>query len=172
MRGDFVLYQAKKGDPIDWVISWFTKGPYVHCEIDLGNGNFVGEHGTGITVHPRDIEIPGAYIHVDSINGQAGIDKGMRWVDAVIAEDEKDHTSHTYGWRDIVLDVLQVLGRKITFQKKGSWDCSHFVVLYLIEAGAAGPLGSMANAPETVSPNDLARAYSRVATPVHAGDPK
>lgn len=159
MRGDFVLYEAKPGDFGDWLISHFTKGPYVHVEIDLGGGQFVGEHGAGITVHPIDHTIPSDFISPASSKGPAGIEAGMQWVEKVIAESRNDPKTHTYGWRDIAADAFKLFGQRVILQKKGSWDCSHFVALYLMVAGAAGPLGSMTREPETISPNDLARAF-------------
>lgn len=159
MRGDFVLYEGKKGSLVDWTITRFTHGPYVHVEIDLGNGSFVGEHGAGITVHPMDVKRKAGFITPISHNGPMGIEAGIQWVEQVIVEEKKNPKAHQYGWLDIVMDAAKVLGAKITFQKPGAWDCSHFVVLYLQMAGAAAPLGKLVMQPETVSPNDLARAY-------------
>lgn len=159
MRGDFVLYEAKPGDAGDWLISHFTKGPYVHVEIDLGNGNFVGEHGTGIVVHPRDHTIPADFVTPVSSKGPAGIESGMQWVELVISESYKNPKAHPYGWLDITADVFKLFGQKVILQRKGEWDCSHFVALYLQVAFADAPLGDLIVTPETISPNDLARAY-------------
>lgn len=159
MRGDFVLYKAKPGAFIDWLISHFTRGPYIHVEIDLGDGNFVGEHGSGITVHPRDNDIPANFVTPKSKEGQKGIDTGMQWVEAVIEKVKKAPKDYKYGWLDIVADATKILGAKITFRKSNAWDCSHFVTLYLQVADADWPLGNLTQNPDTVSPNDLARAY-------------
>lgn len=160
MRGDFVLYIAKPGDPIDWLISKVTKGPYVHVELDLGNGQFVGEHGAGITVHPGDNNVPSDFVTPISTKGPAGIEAGMQWVEIVIKQEQQNPKAHRYGWRDIVVDAVRVFGFTLRLSKQGAWDCSHFVALYLSVAGAAGPLNGQN--PETVSPNDLARAYKLI----------
>lgn len=158
MRGDFVLYEAKPGSLADWLVAHFTNGPYVHVEIDMGNGLFVGEHGNGITIHKMDAGRGARFVTPVSTE-PGGIDAGMQWVQMVIQESEKSPKSHRYGWLDIVVDVAKIMGAKITFQKSGAWDCSHFVALYLQVAYAAGPLGDMIADPASISPNDLARAY-------------
>jgi len=159
MRGDFVLYQAKKGNLADWLVSRFTNGQFVHVEIDLGDGTFVGEHGTGILVHPADNSVKADFVTPVSKDGQAGIEAGMRWVEGVIEEERKNPQAHEYGWLDITADVFKVFGQKVILRKKGEWDCSHFVAMYLHIANADGPLGHLMASPETISPNDLARAY-------------
>lgn len=160
MRGDFVLYEGKPGNFADWLIIHFSGGgPYVHCEIDLGNGLFVGEHGQGITVHKMDHTIKSDFVTPKSKEGQKGIDLGMQWLNKVIAEAQKDQNSHRYGWLDIAVDVARIFGARLTLQRTGAWDCSHFVTLYLQVADADWPLGRLTQEPETVSPNDLARAY-------------
>jgi hypothetical protein len=158
MRGDFVLYEAKPGSLPDWLVARFTGGPYVHVEIDLGNGLFVGEHGAGITVHKIDAGRGSAFVTPVSTE-PGGIEAGMQWVEKVIEEQQKNPASHTYGWLDIAVDVAKIVGAKLTFQKSGAWDCSHFVALYLQVAFAAGPLGKLLDSPESISPNDLARAF-------------
>lgn len=162
MRGDFVLYEAKPGNFVDWLISHFTNGPYVHVEIDLGSGLFVGEHGSGVTVHKMDHTIKADFVTPVSVE-TGGIEAGMQWVARVIQEQQKNPASHRYGWLDIAVDVARVFGARLAFQKSGAWDCSHFVALYLQVAYAAGPLGKLIASPETISPNDLARAYKVIA---------
>lgn len=155
MRGDFVLYKPAPGDFAGWLINHFTNGPYDHVEIDLGNGMFVGEHGAGITVHTQDIKKPAAAF----VTPVGDIAKGMEFVNLCIEEEQKNPHSHEYGWLDIASDALKIMGSSLILRREGHWDCSHFIALYLIAAGAAAPLGNMAKHPETISPNDLARAY-------------
>lgn len=155
MRGDVVLFLGA-ANPQDWLIEWATKGPYTHVELDLGNGKFVGEHSSGIVVHDGII---GRNV-VAFTPPHADIEAGMAWVDKVVAEQAASKgEAHEYGWLDITAEALKVLGVKFGMQSQGEWDCSDFVTRYLIVAGAAGPLGSAAKNPGTVSPNDLARAY-------------
>lgn len=158
MRGDFILYTAQPGNFADWLVAHFTGGPYVHCEIDMGNGLFVGEHGAGITLHKMDTSLKSTFVTPKSTE-PGGIEAGMQWVEKVIAEEQKNPASHRYGWLDIVADVTKILGNQIVLRRKGEWDCSHFVALYLQVAYAAGPLGKQIATPETISPNDLARSY-------------
>lgn len=159
MRGDFVLYKAQPGNFANWLISNFTNGPFVHVEIDLGDGTFVGEHGTGIVVHKADGRKDLVLVTPKSKDGQAGIDAGMRWIEGVIDEERKNPHAHEYGWLDIAADTFKLFGQKVILREKGEWDCSHFVALYLHIANADAPLGHLMQTPETISPNDLARAY-------------
>jgi hypothetical protein len=152
VRGDIVLYMAAPRDPTSWIISHFTHGQYTHCEIDMGNGSFVGEHGQGLTVHPGDNRLK-------FITPSKNVAAGMVWVDEQIAEAAKDGSLHEYGWLDIVSLGLKFLGSTLILRQPGHWDCSDFVVRYLVAGGMAGPLGKQALNPEYVSPNDLARAF-------------
>lgn len=155
MRGDFVLYKPAPSDPVGWVIDHFTSGPYDHVEIDLGNGMFVGEHGKGLTVHTQDIKKPAAAF----VTPKGDIEKGLEFVNLCIKEEASNPHAHEYGWLDIISDSLKIMGSTLILRRDGSWDCSHFVTLYLIAASAAAPLGPLVKHPETVSPNDLARAF-------------
>jgi hypothetical protein len=162
MRGDFVLYEKKPNDLADAVVSWGSGGgKFVHVEIDLGDGTFIGEHGKGLISHPRDAGRGAVFVSPKS-NSATGIEKGLAWVQFVKAEQEKSHgEAHEYGWLDIAADAFKTLGVTVILRKEGEWDCSHFVALYLRVAGADAPLvalGLMKN-PETISPNDLAKAF-------------
>lgn len=159
MRGDFTLYKARWWNPAEWLISHFTNGPYIHCEIDLGDGWRVGEHGVGIFVHKEDLADP-VFVTPKSRIGQQGIEDGLAWVNDVILEQQQSGgKAHRYGWTDIIADILKLIGQKIALKDDGHWDCSHFVTRYLIHAQAEQPLGILAKDPATVSPNDLARAF-------------
>lgn len=161
MRGDFVLYEKKPHDLADWLVSWGTKGRFVHVEIDLGDGTFIGEHGKGLISHPQDAGRGCIFVSPKS-NSATGIEKGLAWVETVKAEQEASHgKAHEYGWLDIVSDAFKTLGANVILGKPGEWDCSHFVALYLQIAGADAPLQSqgLMKHPETISPNDLARAF-------------
>lgn len=162
MRGDIIMYAGKKWNPVDVAIMQATKGPWTHCEIDLGDGSYVGEHGKGITVHPQDFRIDSAIIRPVSKLGKAGIEAGMQWVEKVIAEAVKNKHTHEYGWLDIVDDAFKVLHRRVLLHRDGHWDCSHFCALYLQVAGADAELGGYDQYKYyTVSPNDLMRLFYR-----------
>ena len=158
MRGDVVLFRGSKSLP-DWFIMTFTGGPFVHCEVDVGNGLWVGMSSAGMRRHTGDPRNT-ATIHPQSRFGQSGIDVGLDWVDARYIEAVQNKEAHEYGWWDIVSDGMKAIGLGfLTFGRKGEWNCSDFVTRYLVIAGAADPLGDLADNPGTVSPNDIARAF-------------
>lgn len=158
MRGDFVLYEKKPHDLADWLVSWGTQGRFVHVEIDMGGGNFIGEHGKGLIQHKQDAGRGCVFVSPR----EGDIEKGLAWVEILMEEQQKSKgEAHEYGWLDITADAFKTIGVNVILQRKGEWDCSHFVALYLQVAGADAPLstkGLMAH-PETISPNDLARAF-------------
>jgi hypothetical protein len=160
MRGDFVLYRGSKTNPFEAAIMYFSKGPFCHTEIDMGDGTFIGEHGKGLTRHSSDrvgVLVGLQYGKVTS----ADVDRGLAWVEKMYAEDVKNNETHEYGWWDLISAAAKFVGLHIILRLKvGDWDCSDFVTRYLVVAGAAGPLGAAAKEPETVSPNDLGRAFN------------
>ena len=86
--------------------------------------------------------------------------KGLSWAEVQWAEAVKDHRTHEYSWKDIIMDAAKFIGWHVVLkQPVGEWDCSDFVTRYLLAANAAGPLGELAKDPSTVSPNDLGRAF-------------
>ena len=159
MRGDFVLYQSKPGSIADWLVARFTYGPYVHAAVDMGDGTFVAElTQSGLTRHPAN----GKDRSLVFVHPRGNLEVGLAWVEDQLAAAGKDPErteSHEYGWVDIVVDAAKVLGFKLILRRETEWDCSDFVTRYLVAAGAAGPLGKAARDPQTVSPNDLARAF-------------
>ncbi len=160
MRGDFVLYRAKGGDPFEWLISTVTKGPFIHSEIDMGDGTYIGEHGKGITRHPADygrVKEGSAVL----VTPRGDLELGLKWVEAMWREAVANHETHEYGYLDLVTDAARAFSPRyiILRLKPNDWDCSDFVTRYLNMAHAAGPLGALAANPEIVSPNDLARAF-------------
>jgi hypothetical protein len=168
MRGDFVLYRPLKFNLFEWLISTITKGNFIHSEIDLGQGMFIGEHGKGITRHAADLDriADGSAILVSPFGKtpteehHKNIEEGLAWVDSVWREAVANHETHEYGWMDLISGSLEAFGLHFVLRiKVNDWDCSDFVTRYLNVAHAAGPLGGRAADPETVSPNDLARAF-------------
>ena len=152
MRGDVILYKSS-GSLFDKMIEWTTRGPYVHVEIDLGDGKFIGAHNkpgdSGIVVHEGH---PGR--NVTPFTPKAApddLEAALKWAEAQVGKE--------YGWFDIISNGIKVLGIPLTLGEPGHWDCSDFVTRYLIIARASGPLGRLAEDPGLVSPNDIARAY-------------
>jgi hypothetical protein len=148
MRGDVVLFKSS-GSLFDRTIEWATHGPYVHVEIDLGNGRMIGAHNEGIIIHQGT-----AGRNTTSFRPRTSdtdLEYGSRWAEL--------QAGKQYGWTDIISNGIKLLGVPIIIGEPGHWNCSDFVTRYLLVARASSPLGSRAEDPGLVSPNDIARAY-------------
>lgn len=148
MRGDVVLFKSS-GSLSDRAIEIATKGPYVHVEVDLGGGKFIGAHVNGIVIHDGTAGRNTTSFHPKALDSD--IEYGLKW--AVMQAGKE------YGWTDIISNGFKLVGLPFDIGEPGHWDCSDFVTRYLLVARAAGPLGSRADDPGLVSPNDLARAF-------------
>jgi len=147
MRGDIWLYKEKGFWPD--MINRFTNGPYNHCAVDIGGGYIIGALNRGIVkVH----DSPGVNITVVPIGGK-NTDAGIAWLEYKVQQ----HLP--YGWNDILSSGLKFLGIPFYIGQVGRYDCSDLAARYLIIAGASQPLGLLADDPQMISPNDIARAY-------------
>lgn len=148
MRGDLILFKSD-GSFGDNLIAWGTHGPFVHVEIDEGNGQWLGANANGIT---ESLATAASWvIPVASYTDLAFIGEGLAWARRQIGK--------PYGYIDIFDDSLKFFGIPITLVDPRSLDCSDYAARYLVVAHAAGPLGDLAQYPQSVSPNDLARSY-------------
>jgi hypothetical protein len=150
VRGDVILFK-KTNNPVDWAIATGTGGPYVHTEIDLGNGQLIGAHFTGIVLY-NGVPAPDNTSRFSPPASPQDLEYGLAWAIQQVGKQ--------YGWSDIASNVLKLCGLRIEFSEPGHWDCSDFVTRYLTVARAASPLGKLSEDPGLVSPNDLARAFN------------
>lgn len=148
MRGDIILYKSS-GSVGDRIIASATHGPFVHCEIDLGNGKTIGARYDGIKVHPEFVGRGEARITPKA--DKEDIEFALAWAEKQVGK--------KYGWLDIASNGLKIIGIPFELGKPDTWDCSDFCTRYLTIAHADGPLGDLAGDPGLVSPNDLARAF-------------
>lgn len=148
MRGDVILFRSS-GTIYDRAITLATHGPFVHVEIDLGNGELIGAHLDGIVRYKGVPSTNTVSFHPPA--SQLDIEYALKWAEMQIGKQ--------YGWTDIISNGLKFLAIHINIGEPGHWDCSDFVTRYLTIARAAGPLGTLAEDPGLVSPNDLAHAY-------------
>src|SRR5229473_3292926 len=128
MRGDVVLFKSN-GSFTDRLISWGTHGPYVHVEIDLGNGKFLGSQEKGVNIHGFE---KGRYTQVFSPQAsKQNIESGLAWairqvndpysyLDNVAAamedpswEDTHEHPTLDIGFGMFEQDALLVLVRSM-----------------------------------------------------------
>lgn len=149
MRGDLVLYRAGTSWQ-DKVIAMATGGPFVHVEIDLGEGTFIGAHDEGIS-KVGAAQADENHVYTTPRGSQADIEAGLKWAISQLGD--------PYSWIDIFDDGSKYLHLTWYLGVDKSYDCSDFATRYLIVAHSDGPLGQLATHPETVSPNDIARAF-------------
>lgn len=149
MRGDILLY--KGGQSIaDRLICWRTHGPFVHVEVELGDGTAIGSHWrTGVTRHPVDYSNS---VHYSLDTSSDRIEAGIAWL--------LSHVGDPYGIVDILDQIftLVIPRSPIAFlSQRHGFDCSDLVARYVEIAGGLN-LGLFADTPNLVTPNDLARA--------------
>lgn len=149
MRGDLILYETDHSLG-DTIIAWGTHGPFVHVEIDLGDGTLIGANNNGITRTP-DAAHNAWVIPILDYTTHDQMEKGLEWAMRQLGQ--------PYGYIDIFNDSLKFLGIPLVIGQPRRLDCSDYATRYLNVAGASGPLGDLAQYPQSVSPNDLARAY-------------
>jgi hypothetical protein len=147
MRGDLILYKSQ-GRLFERFITHFTKGPFVHVSIDLGDGSNIGAHPYGITRerNPRKGFVRIAlneHVHPDDLKF------AMRWLWMQVGK--------KYGWVNIVDSALGVLGLPIYFFQRDHNDCSTLAAKYLIRLNGEWWIDDN---PDLVSPNDIARFFN------------
>lgn len=155
MKGDIVLCRASnygQGRWTDKIISITTKGPFVHVEIDVGDGKFIGAHLDGIGESTASIGPD--YVYCSPEATPENIDTAIAWL--------KTQVGRQYGFLDIVTDGFKFLNMPFIVTQADHYDCSDLATRFLLIAQdkkAIPRLGDAAQEPHTVSPNDLARAF-------------
>jgi hypothetical protein len=149
MRGDILLYFNDGSLPAR-LISYFTRGPYVHVAVDMGDGTQVSAETWGVVREP--IPERGYFPVATDAESSETLEDGLRFIEGEVG--------NRYGWLDIVNQALKILGSPVYLGARDQYDCSDLVARYL--AIARGPvfeaLGEAAEEPHMVTPNDIARA--------------
>jgi uncharacterized protein YycO len=156
-RGDLVLFKTQY-NPLNisaMIITWGTKGPFVHVAIDTGDG-VVGALSSGIvyTAQANVTAKQGADGYIIPVVKQFGhpldVEAGIEWVRAQVGK--------PYGWTDIISDGMKLLGLPWYIREDGHYDCSDLAARYLEKAGYILPQ-EMSDNTNQISPNDLARLF-------------
>ena len=159
MSGNIILYKQRPGI-VDWAIATATKGPYTHCELVVDKDRTtVGAFSDGIKYSqvPEDkttyimISLLAADPYGDQAIWESSIARGVLWATSQVGR--------AYGWLDIVDQAIDFLlpGNSIRLVDDSHWDCSDFLVRYLLQIGYIMPPKMTTGA--AVSPNDLARMF-------------
>jgi uncharacterized protein YycO len=149
MRGDILLYRTDGSLPCR-IVTWATHGPYVHAEVDMGDGTSIGALSRGVArYYPRRDEVAKA-ARIQLPTDEDRINKGIAWLQTQVG--------HSYGYLDLYDQAVLFLKLpKLVFFIPGTYDCSDLVARYVTLAGGLY-LGEFATKPWLCSPNDIARA--------------
>lgn len=157
-RGDVLFYYATPSDPADAVIVAATGGPFVHAEIDLGDGTSIGALSGGVAHFRRPA---GAHYAVFATQDHCPAEQmaaGLAWLAQQVGD--------PYGWADVatagersaISRLAGLFGRKAPplpyLAVPSSYDCSVLACLYLQRCGVPLPPGD--NDAHTVTPEELA----------------
>jgi hypothetical protein len=144
MRGDILLYRVH-GRVTDWFIERFTKGPFCHVEIDIGDGIAIGAHTDGVKRRPYADE--SKFARFSPVSDQ--IEKGIKFLEGEVG--------NGYGFIDITNQVLKVFGSPVCIAARNQYDCSDLVTRYILITECLD-LGEVGEEPHLVTPNDIGRA--------------
>lgn len=144
MRGDLLFYRST-GQWYERFITFFSRGPFVHVSVDMGNGTNISAHprGVGFELNPPESQIVRVPVS-DGVDAHV-LEEAIDWLRSQIGK--------PYGWLQIIDYGLGVLGLPIFFFQRGHNDCSTLVALYLCRIGDT----ACPDDANLVSPNDLAR---------------
>lgn len=149
MRGDILLYRSG-GILKDRIVCAYTRGPFCHCEIDLGDGTTVGAHSEdGITRKPEALHDRKVIISLRERTTPECIEAGI----VVVLQ----HLGEPFSWASIADLVVPPALSTLLFRRRSLYNCANLVALYLAVAGGLDlPYGK--RPPMVISPNDIARA--------------
>lgn len=151
MRGDILLFRANPHSLVSRLIAWRTGGIFSHTAVDLGDGTMVEAVSEGVcrdaVRYERSVAIPlAAYTDAERIEA------GIKW----LLERVQEHAGYSY--QDILNHLFFFRKLHIILAGEGDFDCSNLVARYLDITGGID-LGTLANNPDVVSPNDIFRAW-------------
>lgn len=140
MRGDILFWPASNSIT-DRIIAWFTKGPFVHVAVDMGDGTEISAHsedGIARRTIPARSDLTEFTVSPDPV-------LGLQFV--------KEQIGKKYGYANILNNVLYGLHIPWRVYNVRRFDCSSLVAHYLEHCGI-----DLSDDDEAISPNDLARA--------------
>ena len=153
MYGDVRFYFSSGSIPDEAIVA-ATGGPFVHVDIDIGDGECVGALSQGIVKASINPEAKVAIWRAQAVLARQDLTNAETWALAQVG--------HAYGWLDLANTGVADIFRRVTGQTfapyvgvKGAWDCSAFATKFLQIADyfAVGNL-----TPAQTSPVDLANA--------------
>ena len=149
MRGDLVL--MKSGGSLRYrLVVWGTGGPYVHVEVDLGDGTTIGSHSEdGVSYRPWRFSERIVVIPLSERVPAERIEAGLTWL--------LGQLGHGFSWASIADHALPEAWSTFLLGRESIYNCANLFAQYLqITGGLKLPYGK--RPPMTLSPNDIARA--------------
>ena len=149
MRGDLLLMKSG-GSLRDRCVAWFTRGPYVHVEVDLGDGTTIGSHSEdGVSYRawrfPERVDV----VPLSERAPRERIEAGIAWL--------VEQLGHGFSWASIADFALPEGVSTFLLGRESIYNCANLVAKYVeITGGLELPYGK--RPPTTLSPNDIARA--------------
>lgn len=139
------FYKSSFGDLFDKAISWWTKGPYSHCELVLPNGQCFSSSPRDGGVRIKDIDLTDGKwdIWTLKIDSDGDIARIVEW--------GRQHLGKGYDWFGVFGFVFAPF-----HQEKDKWFCSEVIAAALQSQGYL--LGA---SPSRLSPTDLYNELNR-----------
>ena len=148
-----LVFYRSRGRWYERLISWATKGPFVHVAIQLEDGTLIAAETTGVQHEAFD---PADEPFVQRLSLQPASSAS-----AAISESwAKAKVGSRYGWTDIISQGFRLLGSPLYIGRLHSLDCSDLAACYAARYTNDPTLMSwVLDARQEISPNDLARYY-------------
>ena len=155
--GDLIFIRPQPHDAAGQLIAEATGGPYCHVQVAISSTSVVEALSRGVVE---------SFIQVPPPPGDvASIGRGLEGVRLAHARTwALAQVGHSYGWLDIAADVVKAIlpmrwGSRTPFLVAPSRvDCSDLAVRFAVLAGYMWLPDALVMAPQTSSPNSLARA--------------
>lgn len=149
MRGDLLLMKSG-GTPRDRLVAWYTGGPYVHIEVDLGDGTTIGSHSED-GVSYREWRFPERVVIIP-LSERAPAEKieaGIAWM--------QEQLGHPFSWASMADFALPERLATLIWGRESVYNCANLVARY-VEITGGMDLSHGKRPPMILSPNDIARA--------------
>lgn len=170
--GDLLFVRAQPRRAGDRLIAWWMKRggnpPFVHVEIDLGDGSSVGAHWHGVCIRPcartgekeEDLVRWSYRAHAQEVD-ETRLAAALSWARAMVGA--------RYGATDFLEAAFGWLPFYLTWKRR--YDCSALAAAFLVRAGGL-PLGPFEDDPHLATPGALAKQLGvRYWSPVMEGEP-
>lgn len=149
MRGDILLMKSG-GSARDRVVALFSRGPFVHVEVDLGDGTTIGSHAEdGVSYRPWRFADRIVTIPMRDRAPAERIEAGIQWMQAQLG--------HQFSWASIADQALPESLSTFLLGRESIYNCANLVARY-VEITGGLDLSVGKRPPMILSPNDIARA--------------